>query len=172
MKKKKKENAERSGCVPLAADNYKPSHTTINNYMAWILASKKNVDVSTSFVAKSRSRYTSKNSLISSLPFLLIIAGTHYMIHEEEKQEFRNHMQSDNKPMGVKMLYEMISNYYNNLPIYPLQPQYLYSTDDSVLYVFEGKGQKKEKFRLVSKKTKKKVNMQHTSTTIQMQCQE
>ena len=44
----------------------------------------------------------------------------------------------------------MIRKYHNNLPVYPLQPQYIYSTDDTVVYIYEGLGQKKEKFRLIS----------------------
>ena len=64
-------------------------------------------------------------------------------------------MRNEATPNGVKMLYKLIRNAYNNLPIIPVKPQYIFSTDDTVVYAFEGLGTKEEKFRLVSVKSKR-----------------
>ena len=44
----------------------------------------------------------------------------------------------------------MVRKAYDDLLICLVNPQYLYSTDDTICYVFEGKGEKELPFRLVS----------------------
>ena len=48
------------------------------------------------------------------------------------------------------MLYNLVSNYYNNVLIIPVKPQYIFSTNDTVVYTFERLGIKQEKFWLIS----------------------
>ena len=49
----------------------------------------------------------------------------------------------------------MISRSHSNLPIFLMKPPYTCSTDDTVVYIFEGVGRGTENFRLVSNKSKK-----------------
>ena len=154
IREKKQKKMEDQGHVPLSVTKYTPSATTLDNYKALIIAKNSSVTTSNYAVSKSNSRYTSENSLISSMALLLVIAATHYIVIEEDNLEVRLDMKKESTPKGVIKLYNMISSYYKNLPIFPIKPQYIFSTDDTVIYTFEGLGTKEEKFRLVSVKSK------------------
>ena len=54
-------------------------------------------------------------------------------------------------PVGVRMMYNLTHEALGNIPIRPVKPCYIFSTDDSVVYIFEGKGDKEINFRLCSK---------------------
>ena len=41
---------------------------------------------------------------------------------------------------GLKLLYNMVSDVNENLPIYPVKPELLFVTDDTVNYIYEGEG--------------------------------
>ena len=43
-------------------------------------------------------------------------------------------------PVGIKMLYDMASKAHENLPVIPIKTPYIYSSADTIIYVFEGKG--------------------------------
>ena len=49
----------------------------------------------------------------------------------------------------------MVSKAHGNLPVIPIKTQYIYLSDDTVMYVFERKGKDNDLFRLVSSKTLK-----------------
>ena len=42
-------------------------------------------------------------------------------------------------PIDGKMLYDVVSKAHGNLSVIPIKTQYIYSSDDTVMYVFEGK---------------------------------
>ena len=51
------------------------------------------------------------------------------------------------------MLYKMVcSAYGNTVQIIPIRPEYILSTDDTVQFIFKGKGEDNDMFRLVSTK--------------------
>ena len=52
----------------------------------------------------------------------------------------------------VKMLFKMISKVKGDLPIRPVRPELIFSIDDTVNYLFEGKGTVNDCFRLVGTK--------------------
>ena len=64
-------------------------------------------------------------------------------------------MKSDMKVAdeGVLLLYKLVSKLYNNLPILLVKPELLFSTDDTVNYIYDGLGNDKDEFRLVTSKT-------------------
>ena len=139
---------QKSGCIPLTSLKH-PSQTTLNNSKA-VISSQSSISITTSAIQKTNNRFTAENSLISSMSFILVIASTHYMTTYDEQQETRQDMKD--APIDVKMLYSMVSTAYNDIPIFPIKPQYILSTDDSVVYTYQGKGRREEKFMLVATK--------------------
>ena len=69
------------------------------------------------------------------MAFLIVVTSTHFILTNEENDEIRKDMKD--APMGVKMLYDMVSKAHGNLPVIPIKTQYIYSSDDTVMYVFE-----------------------------------
>ena len=53
-------------------------------------------------------------------------------------------------PVGVKMMYNLTSAALGGVPLHPIKPCYVLSTDDTVVYTFEGKGVRDAAFRLCS----------------------
>ena len=50
---------------------------------------------------------------------------------------------------GAQLLYEMVCKAHGkNIPIFPVRPQYLLTTDDTIEYIFEGKEKEQNQFRL------------------------
>ena len=72
------------------------------------------------------------------MALLLVITAAHYIIVEQESHSVRLYMQNESTATGVKILYNMTSKAYVKLPIVPVKPQYIFSTDDTVVYVLEG----------------------------------
>ena len=66
----------------------------------------------------------------------------------------------------------MVCKYYGkNVPVFPVRPEYLLTTDDTVEYIFEGKGQEQDQFRLCSTKSLKKLELgQSIKMMIQITC--
>ena len=83
--------------------------------------------------------------------FLLLLYSLYFA--NEENDVIKNDMKD--APIGVKMLYDMVSKAHGNLPVIPIKTQYIYLSDDTVMYVFERKGKDNDLFRLVSSKTLK-----------------
>ena len=46
----------------------------------------------------------------------------------------------------------MTAIFFCNLPVFPIKPQYIFSSDDTVVYTYEGKGKESDVFRLVARK--------------------
>ena len=108
------------------------------------------MSITTTAISKTNNRYIAENSLISAMAFLIIVANTHFILANEENDEIRKDMKD--APMDVKILYDMVSKAHGNLPVIPIKTQYIYSSDDTVMYVFEDKGKDNDLFRLVSSK--------------------
>ena len=51
---------------------------------------------------------------------------------------------------GINLLYKSVSEFYNNLPTLPVKPELVFSTDDTVNYIYDGFGNNKDEFRLVA----------------------
>ena len=146
------------GRVPLQLPS-DPSRASLCNYRA-LLSSVEGVSLCTSAVSKTNTRFTAENSLISAMAFLCVVASTHYDVATEIQADLEKDMKSDELPEGVKKLFKMISKAHDNLPLIPVIPALVISTDDTVNYVFEGEGTKEEKFRLVGTKSLSKAGSQ------------
>ena len=148
IKDTRSKNIEVTGLVSICTTK-NPSCTSVNNYKA-VLVSQFSVSITTTAISKTNNRYIAENSLISAMAFLIIVANTHFILANEENDEIRKDMKD--ATVGVKMLYSMVSKAHGNWPVIPIKIQYIYSSDDTVIYAFENKGKDNDLFRLVSSK--------------------
>ena len=87
------------------------------------------------------------------MKFLVVVVSIHFILANEGNDEIRKDMKD--APVGVKMLYDMVSKAHGNLPAIPIKTHYIYSSDDTAMYVLEVKGKENDLFRLVSSKALK-----------------
>ena len=151
IQERREASADEKGVVPVTTKHYKPHQTTLDNYMAEI-ANKVGVHIATSSNQKTNTRYTAENSLISSMCLLVLIACTHFVPVKENDKDVSKLLRHTEEN-GVRLMYDLVRKANKNLHMHPIAPEYIYSTDDTTDYIFEGKGEKKEKFVLASSRT-------------------
>ena len=110
------------------------------------------ISIYNSSTVKSKTRFTAENSLISAVALTCVIVSTHYDVASYVDSELEKPMRPENNetPKGVQLIYNLISKTYGDLPIIPVLPCMIFSTDDTVNYIYEGEGKKEDVFRLVS----------------------
>ena len=123
--------------------------TTIHNFAA-LLASKNYISSTTSEIPKNCTRYTAENSLIFERTLICVIAATHYEVVTEKSSDVEKDIGKFS--IGVKKLYKVVTKIFGNLPVFQFFPELILSTDDTVDYIFEGKGSDNGIFRLVASK--------------------
>ena len=82
------------------------------------------------------------------MAFLVVVVSTRFILANEEYDEIRKDIK--NTPV-----YDMVSKAHGNLPAIPIKTHYIYSSDDTAMYVLEVKGKENDLFRLVSSKALK-----------------
>jgi len=93
-------------------------------------------------------RFTAENSIIASIIYAVTVAYYHYIPVEEEFPKVKR--ETKEASVGVEMMYQLTLKALGGLPIILVKPAYFFSTDDTVVFVFEGKGIKQQKFHLHS----------------------
>ena len=140
------------GRVPITKEDMNLSRTTPRNYQC-VIGSKEGVSICTAVAPKTRTRYSSENSLISAMVLVLVVACTHYDISSDMCLNVGKDMLKSNVSDNVKMLYKIVCKAYgNDAPIFPIRPGLILSTDDTAQYIFEGEKRLDSLFRLVSSK--------------------
>ena len=86
--------------------------------------------------AKTDSRHTAENSIMSTVSFFMVVASTHLLVGEKNS---RYHKYKQEPTKGANVLAKMVSECNNNAPVYPILPGLVFSTDDSTMFVFKGK---------------------------------
>ena len=142
-------SAESRGLFPITKIDYEPSRMTLTNYCA-LVAHEKGVSITDTVIKKTSTRYKAENSLISAMALLSVIACTHYIPAVEWQKDIEEEMK--NSSASVLKLFKIMQTFYNNAPLTIVNPALLFSTDDTVQFIFEGKGVGTDKFRLVSSK--------------------
>ena len=89
-------------------------------------------------ISNTRTRYTAGNSLISAMVLICVVSTTHFGIPTEFQRKVENDMKVTDE--GVSLLYKLVSKLYDNLPILPIKLELMFSTDDTVNYVYDGIG--------------------------------
>ena len=142
------ENVINSGNIPLT-NAIDPSSSSVMNYTA-LLAYDNSISIDGSkAISKTNNRFTAENSIIASILYVIAVAYSHYIPCEVEDSCVKKDM--EDAPIGVRMMYTLTQKALGGIPIRPIKPCYLFSTDDTVVYTFEGKGDKETYFRLCSK---------------------
>ena len=139
------------GRVSLTNDK-DPCKATIINYKG-LISSVNGVSMCTNTTPKTRTRYTTENSLISAMALLCVIATTYYDVASSEKElEIKKLVRHNKVPEGVSLFYKLISKTYGrNIPLIPVETSRITSTDDTTNYIYEGvSGGDEGKFQLVA----------------------
>eukprot|EP00985_Skeletonema_marinoi_P025838 scaffold19360_cov223-Skeletonema_marinoi.AAC.1 len=123
------------------------SRGTVDNYRVQI-ANNANVSLTQKTVIKSTTRATAESSIRAVLSLLTVIASSHFIPVDEECPEIKSQLRdADDK---CRLLYDMVVEALGGVSVYPVKPEYIYSTDDTTCYIFEGKVNGKDKWTLVS----------------------
>ena len=67
---------------------------------------------------------------------ICVVSATHFGIPTEFQRKVENDMKVADG--GVSLLYKLVSKLYDNLPILPIKLELMFSTDDTVNYVYDG----------------------------------
>ena len=125
----------------------KISSRSVKNYTA-LIADEANMSVSKSYVIKSTSRNVAENSVRGSIALAATVGVSHLLPVERYDDDILSHMKK--MPAKTLQLMEMASSTFGT-PVYPIPPQYIYSSDDTTVYTFDGTAKGKEEFVLVTK---------------------
>ena len=81
--------------------------------------------------------FTAENSIIASIIYTAIVAYSHYIPVEEECPKVKR--DTKEASVGVEMMYQLIPKVLGGVILIPAKPVYLFSTNDTVVFIFEGK---------------------------------
>ena len=84
------------------------------------------------------------------MALLCVISATQYEVVLETSSNVEKDI--GKASIGVKKLHKVVTKIYVNLPVFPIRSERILSTDDTVSYIFEGKGSDNGRFRLVDSK--------------------
>ena len=151
----------RQGRVPITKYDIQPSKQALVNIMSSITSSNGG-SIRTSATTKTTTRYRAENSLISATVSVCVVAVIRYNMCTDIQLDIERDVKDASN--SVNLLYKMgCAAYGNDMPIFPVRPELILSTDDTAQYIFEGKGEAHGVFRLVaSKALEKQVPYQST----------
>ena len=129
--------------------DYQTHRTTLHNYAA-LIASKSNISITIWEIPNICTPYTADKSLISAVALLCVISATHYEVVSEKSRNVEKEIRKSS--IGVKKLHKVVTKIYSNLPVFPIRPTLIISTDDTVNCIFSLKGSDNGSFRLVASK--------------------
>ncbi len=138
-----------AGHIPLHAD-YKLKATTLRNYTAE-LAMTSELSLTQSSIAKTNTRFAAEHSFRGAISNVMLIANTHFIEMDEEDVDVRRELKE--VPVETRMFYNLITDSRNGVPVVPVKPELITSTDDSTVFIFCGSNNKPDEFRLVTKKS-------------------
>jgi hypothetical protein len=111
-----------------------PSIRTIARYFSFA-ADEMNVKLTNGVVqAKTNTRYTAENSLMSAMSFLLIQATSGLIIGEPHSKTTPLETATE----GARPLAALVSKANGNVSVYPVQPGMITTTDDTTVFACAG----------------------------------
>ena len=132
MNEKIAEHFDQNDLVQLQDKNF--SSSTVANYTA-MLADQAGVSIVGATTRKPNSRYASENSLRGAMALLSMVGSTHFIPTKLENDDIRRELKT--MPSSTRLLTDMVSIAWG-CPVFPINPAYLFSTDDTTEYTFEG----------------------------------
>ena len=104
-----------------------------------------------SSIVKTNTRFAAEHSVRGAVSNVMLIAHTHFVEVDQEDFDVRRELKE--VPRETRMLYDLITDSRNGVPVVPVKPELITSTDDSTVFIFCGSVNKQDEFRLVTKKS-------------------
>ena len=138
-----------AGHMPLNPERQlKP--TTLHNYAAE-LAMNSNLSLTQTSISKTDTRFAAEHSIRGAVNNVILVATTHFVEIDEEDIDIRNEL---NEMMPeTRERYDFITDSCGGVPVVPIRPELITSTDDSTVFIFCGSTTKKDEFHLVTKES-------------------
>lgn len=147
LRDNQKKKAINAGYLPSnIPESYSP--TTLNNYRVEF-CSQANISIVGSSIKKSLTRFAAEHSIRGSVLNAAIMAAFHFITVDTEDLEIRNEIKRLDPEIGI--LYNLASKALGDLPVRPVKPELIFSTDDTTVFIYEGKQNKKDKWSMVTK---------------------
>ena len=124
--------------------------TTLQNYTAE-LSMTSELSLTQSFIAKTNTGFAAEHSIWGAISNVMLIANTNFIEMDEEDVDVRRELMEG--PLETRMLYDLITDSQNGVPVVPIKPELITSTDDSTVFIFCGSANKPDEFCLVTKKS-------------------
>ncbi|EJK46578.1 hypothetical protein THAOC_34754 [Thalassiosira oceanica] len=144
MNRKITEHLDQNGIVQLQEKNISPS--TVSNYTA-MLADQTGISIVNATTRKPNTRYASENSLRGAVALISMVGSTHFIPTKLENDDIRQELKT--MPNSTRLLTDMVSIAWG-CPVFPVDPRFLFSTDDTTEYTFEGVKGDEHQFVLTS----------------------
>ena len=115
-----------------------PSKRTVSNMMALLAALNEQEILDFVPQPKTNTRYTAENSLMSAMAFAATVAGTHF-IPGGMKPPTDMSVGASRMLELLRLANDVDQSSDDNIGLGLVQPQYIFSTDDTTQYIFDGK---------------------------------
>lgn len=125
------------------------SRSSLNRYTAR-LALNNRVTIADNTIRKTNTRYAAENSIRAAFNLVLTTAVANFTQVDAEDPVVQNDMNT--LPESTSLLYNLVSQ-ASDVPVVPVKPALLISTDDTTVYTFEGSDDGPDKFLLAAKKS-------------------
>ena len=133
-----------SGHIPLCSD-YQPKQTTLRNYTAELATTSK-LPLTQSSIAKTNTWFAAEHSFRGAISNVLLVTNTHFIDMDEEDFSVRRDLKE--VPLKTRMLYNLITDSWNGIPVVPVKPELITLTNDSTVFMFCRSTNKPGEFRL------------------------
>jgi hypothetical protein len=138
-----------AGPIPLNFDHQlKP--TTLRNYTAE-LAMTSELSLTQSSIAITNTRFVAEHLIRGAISNVMLIANTHFIEMDVEDVDVRRELKEVS--LETRIIYNLITYSRNGVPVVPIKPELITSTDDITVFIFCGSNTKPDEFRLVTKKS-------------------
>ncbi len=100
----------------------------------------------------------SENSWRAAISFTAVVGATHILLSDKWDPDILKDLKTLPKPTVEVIM--AVSKAWGDSPVFPVKPAYIYSTDETTQYAYEGTRIEKGKFVLVTKKSVAKSGTQ------------
>ena len=101
-----------------------------------------------SSIAKTNTRFAAEYSFMGAINNLMLITHTHFIEMDEEDVSVRRELKE--VPLKTRMLYNLITDSWNDAPVVPVKPELITLTDESTVFMFCSSTNTPDEFRLVT----------------------
>ena len=118
-----------------------PTQRSCDNYSSLLPQLEPIRSVTSNVQTKSEAKYIAETSFRNAVSHALAVAVAHYQLGVPDKR-FKN---IEKATAGAQQLYKLVFKENDGQPIRVVNPMFISTTDDTTLFIFEGKVNTKEK---------------------------